>query len=340
MAPSVTEPDPNRHDAVGAVQDAARAPQRASLATADVDRIVKRLTGGAPDAAWPLRQAPPLLAALRERWTGWRRRRLGLRGVLLYLLPLPLPLAALVALAGGDFGASLAALTAFAALVAGAYLNRRSLRERLVAPARQFSRSNAAPRAYLAALLVAAGTATVAAGVLGHDTLVSAAFAVLAAVGFHLSYPLPVPRGPTPASRPGQGDGRLAQALELAERRLIAIELAAEGVGNQELEERLRRIALLGRGILQVVADRPTELFRARRFLNVYLEGAERVASRYARTHRLLRAGVLESNFRTVLGDIEAAFERQRTALLEHDVEDLDVQIEVLRKQLQREGIY
>jgi len=134
-------------------------------------------------------------------------------------------------------------------------------------------------------------------------------------------------------------DARVRTALQRAEGRVLAIELAAEGIGNAELEARLRRIASLGRGILALIAERPTELARARKFLNVYLEGAERVASRYVRTHRLSRSGVLESSFRNILAEIEAVFERQRKQLLAHDIDDLDVQIEVLRKQLEREGL-
>jgi hypothetical protein len=40
-----------------------------------------------------------------------------------------------------------------------------------------------------------------------------------------------------------------------------------------------------------------------------------------------------------VLGSIEGVFIEQHQKLLEHDVLDLDVQIEVLTKQLEREGV-
>lgn len=314
------------------------------LSRADIHRLVGRMTGtGEPIGQPPTRAATqPALDVTRElkqRFTAWRRRRLGLRGALLYLLPIPLPLAGLVALASGDFGAALAAVAAFSALVGGAHLNRRGLREQLLAPERRFSRPATIPYGYLAATLVAAGTAIAASGVVGHDTLVSASFALLAAVGFHLSYPLPAPRSLVRKPEREPADARLRSALEKAEGRVLAIELAAEGIGNLELEERLRRIAAQGRGILSLIADRPAELTRARKFLNVYLEGAERVASRYVQTHRLARSRALESNFRNVLAEIESVFERQRTLLLEHDLDDLDIQIEVLRKQLEREGL-
>jgi len=327
------------------------------LSDADVRRLVQRLVtprsspdvtralGSAAGGASPPTHNPPatplreVAHELRERFTGWRRRRLGLRGALLYLLPLPLPLAGVAALAGGDFGAAVASFGAFAALFGAAVLNRRGLREQLLAPERRYSEPPPQLHGYLAVALLAAGTAVAAAGAVGHGLLVSVAFATLAAAGFHLAYPLPSPHRLLRRPEGVPAAARVRTALQRAEGRVLAIELAAEGIGNAELEARLRRIASLGRGILALIAERPTELARARKFLNVYLEGAERVASRYVRTHRLSRSGVLESSFRNVLAEIEAVFERQRKQLLAHDIDDLDVQIEVLRKQLEREGL-
>jgi len=316
----------------------------ASLSRADIHRLASGVAGPGrrvpvPAAAAVVGTGVSLGREVGQRFAAWRRRRLGLRGVLLYLLPLPLPMASLIGLASGDAGAALSAIAAFAALIGGAYLNRRALREQLIAPERRFTRPATMPYGYLAAALVAAGTAMAAGGVVGHDTLASGLFALLAAIGFHLRYPLPPPRSLLASRAAVPGDTRVRSALETAERRLLAMELAAEGVGNLELEQRLRRIAAQGRGILEVIAARPAELSRARKFLNVYLEGAERVASRYVQTHRLSRSRALESRFRNVLAEIEAVFERQRTVLLVHDVDDLDVQIEVLRKQLEREGL-
>jgi hypothetical protein len=332
-----------------------------ALSDADVRRVVQRLV--TPRNAPDVRQAvarvvgtaargaprpatagaiPPLGAVARDlhaRFTGWRRRRLGLRGALLYLLPLPLPLAGVAALAGGDFGGAVASFGAFAALLGAAVLNRRGLREQLLAPERRYTEPPSPLHGYLAAFLVATGTAVAAAGAVGHGLLVSLAFAALAGTGFHLAYPLPAPRRLLRHAERVPADERVRAALQRAEGRILAIELAAEGIGNTELEARLRRVAQAGRGILALIAERPAELARARKFLNVYLEGAERVASRYVRTHRLSRSGALESSFRNVLAQIEAVFEHQRTQLLAHDVDDLDVQIAVLRRQLEREGL-
>jgi len=277
--------------------------------------------------------------AVRERFLAWRRTSIGVRGALLYLLPSPLALTGLIALVKGEFGSAMAALGALACLFGGAYLNRRGLREELITPVRRYTRPVRIPYKYLAAALVSLGTAAAASLLVGQSAAVSLSFGLLALAGFHLAYRLPPPGSLLPSARFETEDAVLRQVLEQAEGRVLAIEAVADKVANPELTRRLGHIAEHGRAILELIAERPGERFRARKFLNVYLEGAERVATRYARTHRLARTPVLEDNFRRVLAEIEAVFERQRRQLHEHDVLDLDIQIEVLRKRLEREGI-
>jgi hypothetical protein len=286
------------------------------------------------------------LAALKDRLSGmhaqvmaWRRRSIGLRGALLYLLPFPLALTGLIALAKGDFGAALAATGCLVCLIAGAKLNRRGMREELIAPTRRYTRPVPVPYKYLAAALVSLATASAAYTLVDQGPAVSLSFGLLALAGFHLAYRLPSPRSLLRPAPSESDDKALRRVLAQAEARVLAIEAVADKVVNQELAQRLRRIAAHGRAVLDQIAERPAERFRARKFLNVYLEGAERVATRYAKTHRLARTQVLEDNFRRVLVQIETVFEHQRSQLNTHDVLDLDIQIEVLRKQLEREGI-
>jgi hypothetical protein len=264
---------------------------------------------------------------------------LGLRGVLLYLLAAPLALATVVSLAKGVFPDAAAAVLACALIVLGGYLNRRGIVEELLAPDRRFTRAFGLPYKYLAALSVAAGTVLAAHGAVGQGVLVSLAFGLLALAGFHMRYRLPPPAEALGRPRRLVGDKQLQKAVEQAEQRILAIDEAALRIRNLELTQRLQRIAGQGRAILDQIVERPAERFRARKFINVYLEGAERVASRYAATHRLAQGQELEQNFRTVLVEIESVFGRQLRQLEEHEVFDLDVQIEVLRKQLEREGI-
>ena len=245
------------------------------------------------------------------RWQAWRRRSIGLRGAWLYLLATPLALASVVALARGELALLLADAAALALVAAGARSCRRGLREELLRPARRFTRASRVPFKLLGGLAVA---------------------------GYHLGYGLGSARGdggelPPPLS------GRLREVVETAERQILAIELAAATVGQAELQARLSAIAGKAREIVELIVERPDELSRARRFLSVYLEGAERVASRYARIHPIDRSRQLEDRFRRVLAGIEQVFGDQHERLRRHDLTDLDVQITVLRRQLEQEGL-
>lgn len=275
----------------------------------------------------------------RDHFAAWRRSRLGLRGGLLYVLGTPLAFASIASLATGGLSEAVAAAAAFALITAGAYLNRRGILEELIAPDRRFTRSWGLPYKYLAVTAVASGTFAAAYGAVGQGLPVSLVFGALAAIGFHMAYRLPAPQAVFGAPRQRSADKGLQKVLAQAELRILTIEKSALQIGNRELTQRLQRIAGQGRAILDQIVARPDERFRARKFLNVYLEGAERVAGHYARTHRLARGGELEQNFRNVLVEIESVFGRQLDRLAEPDVLDLDVQIEVLRRQLEREGI-
>ena len=65
-----------------------------------------------------------------RKWFGWGRadhKYPSLKGLLLFLLPIPLLLAAIIALGAGNLGAVLAEGGAFALYILGAVLTRRGI---------------------------------------------------------------------------------------------------------------------------------------------------------------------------------------------------------------------
>jgi hypothetical protein len=162
----------------------------------------------------------------------------------------------------------------------------------------------------------------------------------LAAAGHLAFYGLDV-RSPRLNVAVVEGVDRAAVILQLKQAygRLRGIEAAAGSIHVPEFRDRLSRITGIGRTILGEIEHSPSEAARARRFLNLYLDEAERVTVEYARTHRGLRAQPLEQNFRQLLGDMEATFTEQHRKLVERDLLSLDVDIEVLNTRLKREGL-
>jgi len=261
------------------------------------------------------------------------------RMVLLWVLSAPLVLAAMGSLAAGQLAGFLGDALGWGLIAGAALLTRQGLADQGAGRERRFSRVWRLPLKNLAAAALGLGTCVAAVGGAGHPLAIGIAFGAVAVLGYHLVYGLePMRAGGRLAA--GDKEARaVAEALAEAEGRLINIEHAAAAIGNPELSQRLKRIAGQGRGMLEQIAERPSDLRRARRFLTVFLEGTEQVSDGYVRTHHHAASPELEQNFRNVLVNIEDQFIRQRERLRQADVLDLDVQIEVLKKQLEQEGI-
>ncbi len=261
------------------------------------------------------------------------------KGMLMFLLPLPVLFAVIASLARGSLGGLLGNATGYALFLVGALL----LRHGLLTEA-EYGRRRVAkvpwPLKTLGGGVIALATGVTA--YLGADQplVMAIAFGLAALLGCYLNYGF----DPMAAKRFTDRDGvditdRVLEALTQAERSIAAIEQSTRDIRNAELNSRLRRIVGLARQILKLLEEDPRDLRRARKFLNVYLDGAQQVTEGYAKTHARATAPELEDNFRRVLATIEEVFAEQQQKLLETDVSDLDVQIEVLTTQLKREGV-
>jgi hypothetical protein len=262
------------------------------------------------------------------------------RGLLLYFLPLPLLLAALLRLAGGHWMLALMLGGAFALCMAAANLSRRgmtiesqALRRKLV------RRSSTVPYKMFAAILMGAGVALAAWSGAREGLITSVLYGAFATLGYYLRYGFDPARSAPEIAAVGVTAEEVLDVLEEAEGRIDAIETSARQLKQPELRQRLRRIVVGVRELLDIIEDNPSDLRRARKFLKVYLDGAQQVVAGYARTHRLGDDANLDDNFRRVLDTIESVIEEQRSKLLEHNLDDLDVKIEVLQMQLEKEGV-
>jgi 5-bromo-4-chloroindolyl phosphate hydrolysis protein len=262
-----------------------------------------------------------------------------LKSAALFLLPFPLLIAFFAALIGGDIGRLAAISGAIVAFFGAGVLTWRGL----VAEARYFLGQRldppTVPLKTVSAMLTAIG-AGLAASAGGHGLASAGAFAVLAAVGYFCFY------GRDPKRKridlpevDGVDRDAVTAQLKQAYGRLQGIEAAARSIAVPEFVERLKRIIGIGKQILTEIERDPRDAARARRFLHLYLDSAEKVTVEYARTHRQMRNRPLENNFRQLLIDMEKTFEAQHQKLLENDVLTLDVEIEVLNARLKREGI-
>lgn len=266
----------------------------------------------------------------------------GLKGILLYLLPLPVLVTALISLMRGAVLDTLVTGAAFAAYIVGAAIARQGFRLQGEYERRKIARAPSTPYKTIAALFI-----SITSGVLNwwisdykiasipENVLIAAA----TFLGFALYYGLDPRKDKAGKLSIGVTIEEVLDALDAANGKIDAIEQARRHINNPEFNARLQRITNKAREVLDSIEEDPTRLSRARKFLKVYLDGTQRVTEGYARTHQGQPPAALETNFSRVLDSLEQTFTEQQTKLLEDEHFDLDVQIEVLETQLKREGV-
>ncbi len=262
----------------------------------------------------------------------------GRRVTLLFLAPLPLVLTAFFRDAAG-----LAQnLAGFGLLIAAAFLTREGLAAEAAYHARRVARRPAIPRKLFGAALTALGLAvagwqTDALG--GANWLNPAIFAVLGAVLHVFAF------GPDPLRDKGaEGvdafqSGRVARAVEEAEKHLEAMSDAIARAGDRAMERRVAAFQSTVRTMLRSVEDDPRDLTGARKYLSVYLQGARDATVKFADLYARTGDEAARVKYAALLDDLEANFSARTEKLLTDNRSDLDIEIEVLRDRLAREGV-
>lgn len=293
-----------------------------------------RSRSDAPMAGSPLHD-------LQSRLPAWSSDLLlRARGWLLCLLSLPALLGAIISLAKGNLPWILLNGAAFSAYLAAFVLLRRSAHSERNSRGKLLVRAHP-PYRWIAAGIVAFTTMALARLGAGQAAAVAALFGLGAFLGMYLAYGVES-RSRTRFSLPALAGLEREEALrilELAERRISVIESAGQRIVNPDFAGHLRSISSVAKDILRDLSNNPVQIRRSRKFLNVYLDGVEKVVTGYARTHGQVQSDQLDDNFRNVLNAIEQTFQEQRQRLLDDEVFDLDVQMEVLATQLKREGL-
>ena len=261
------------------------------------------------------------------------------RGLLLFLLPLPLIPALAVFLFRGRLLNALVTLMALALYLFGAVLMRQGLWQENDFHARKIAQAPRIPRKLLALVPLALASGLLARMVAGHSLPAAGLLALLAGAGGWLAY------GSDPRHDKGVEPSfdytteELLAAVQEAEKKIQGIKAAAASLDNQELRIRLDRISRQADKIVHLLEEEPSRLRQARKFLNVYLDGARQVAQKYGETMSRTTDPALEKRFLKVLDTIEAVFAEQYEKLLAHDLLNLDVQMEVLMQQMHNEGM-
>jgi 5-bromo-4-chloroindolyl phosphate hydrolysis protein len=261
------------------------------------------------------------------------------RGLLLYILPLALIPATVLSFMVGDSSKIIVNVIGCVGFLLAAALLRRGIAAEKQYMDKKITQSPKWPLKTVAAVIIAISTTWVALMGAGHSLITSLFFGVGAIVGMFLFYGVDPRKEKMVSGSHGYSAEEISQTVDEAELQIVGIEQANKQINNRQFNQRIDGICEHAREIVGIIQEDPGDIRRARKFLNVYLDGALKVTKGYAEMQDKHQSEELTQNFNNVLQTIESVFVEQKTKLLEDDILDLDVQIEVLTTQLKHEGV-
>ncbi|AXI47508.1 hypothetical protein C1J03_16750 [Sulfitobacter sp. SK012] len=225
-------------------------------------------------------------------------------------------------------------------LTLAAWILRAGLRAEVAFDARKVARRPAFPRKMAASALTGLGTALAAAAHLNSFDVMAPLLYGISAAGLHVAA-----FGIDPLRSKGMEgvdtfqQDRVARVVDEAEKHLTAMNDAMKRAGDRGASERLAAFQNTARDLIRTVEEDPRDLTAARKYLVVYLQGARDATIKFADIFSRSRDTQARDDYLALLEDLDQNFAaRTRKSLLD-DRGDLNIEIDVLRERLSREGV-
>ncbi len=238
----------------------------------------------------------------------------------------------------GDGALGLAiGLTSAASLGLGAWLLRGGLRAEMVYHGRALANPPALPRKFGAAVFAGLGTALAAWRV---DPSLSAAILFGAvACALHIAAFGLDPMKSKGASNLGEMQAdRVRRVVIEAEATLENMSKMLARLGDRDVDSAFAAFYQTAQALIQAVARNPRDLPSARKYLGVYLRGAQDATAKFVDLRGYSSDPLSRAAYCALLSDLDQNFAARARALFS-DPRDLTIEIEVLRERLQREGV-
>jgi len=267
----------------------------------------------------------------------YRGARVDPAGARANLMFLPAAVVLFTSITSGAAGLALGVASA-GVLALSAWMLRNGLRAEAAYNARKVARSPGIPRKLFSSVLAGLGVAIAA--YKAEPGLVAPIIFGVVTTGLHVfSF------GVDPMKNKGmegvdqfQTD-RVARAVDKAENYLKEMMDAVQRAGDRQAVDRVERFQVSVREMLRTIENDPRDLTGARKYLTVYLMGAKDATVKFADVYARSRDAKAREDYFGLLTDLEQNFNAKTRALLSDDSADLEIEMDVLRDRLEREGI-
>lgn len=263
-----------------------------------------------------------------------RIKAAGSRGRLLYAPPIVLVVTSL----GAGPAVLVTALAGAGVLTLAAWLLQEGLRAQAAYDARKIARRPVLPRKMLASALTGLGVALAA--LTGDSDIMGSALYGLAALALHVAaFGIDPLADKQVAGLDRFQQDRVARVVDEAEAHLTRMAAAIASLNDRRLIARVAGFQQVARRMIATVEADPRDLTGARRYLGVYLMGARDATAKFVEITRRGPDAAARAKYEALLTDLEQNFAARTEKMLVDDHADMDIEINVLRDRLQREGV-
>ena len=230
-------------------------------------------------------------------------------------------------------------IAGFGTLMLAAWLTREGIKAEDAFNDRKFASRPAIPRKLFGSALTGLGLALAGMSHVTLGLLEPSLFFALGA-GLHAVAFGPDPmRDKRPDGASNLDSDRVKRAVGRAEAHMDAMRSAIRKAGAPMLTRRVDDFtATVGRMVSAVEND-PRDLTQARKYLSVYLGGAREATERFAEIYARSQDAAARADYEVLLNDLEKSFNSRTETMLLEDKSALDVEIDVLRSRLAKEGL-
>ena len=132
---------------------------------------------------------------------------------------------------------------------------------------------------------------------------------------------------------------RVARVVDEAEAYLDVMMSQIQAVSDRRLTARVADFQMIARRMIRTVEEDPRDLTGARKFLSVYLMGARDATIKFVDLYNRSKDADARAAYEALLDDLEQNFAARTDKMMLDDRSDMDIEINVLRDRLQREGV-
>jgi len=263
-----------------------------------------------------------------------------LKGILLYLLPLPILWTLFFALLNGDFTGIIVNGISYTLFLFGASFARRGFWIELEYKKSILTKAPKIRYKSISSVIIAGATLFTSYFATANGLFLSILLGLVAFVGFYLYYGLDPRVDKIGELDIGVNAEDVIEITSKAKERIENIEKLKHKISDIEVNSKLDGIIKETQNVINAVEENPNDLSRARKFFNVYLHRTEKITAEYASNVKNSTIDTkMKANYLHLLETVEKTIEQQKERLNEDDITRLDVQIEALTKQLKNEGV-